>query len=76
MRGIVYIELEQYDLAIADYSSAIELQPEEIGILFNRGQTYFNLGKCEAADKDLEQYIEKALARMEVSDILTQEKLC
>ena len=51
-RGLIYEELGQYDLALADYAKAIELKPNFAMACTNRGITYRQLGKPDLALAD------------------------
>lgn len=73
MRGVVYDKLEKYDEAIKDFSIAIEHHPEEINLFYNRGKSYYSLGKCESARDDLQQYIVAVLSHTDVNELLTGE---
>jgi tetratricopeptide (TPR) repeat protein len=52
-RGIIFMSLEIYDKAIADYSSALHLKPEFGEIHINIGNVYF-MGKV--FDKAIDEY--------------------
>jgi len=43
-RGLLYQNLEQYELAIEDLLHASKLAPEEITIFYNLGICYYNMG--------------------------------
>ncbi|KAA3657576.1 MAG: tetratricopeptide repeat protein [Chloroflexi bacterium] len=51
-RGIAYYELEQHDVAIADYTHAIEIDPEFAFAFYNRGIAYFEKGQDDVAITD------------------------
>lgn len=42
-RGMVYIRLGEYQLALDDFDKAIELEPEEAALYYNRSIAYANL---------------------------------
>ena len=44
-RGIAYGKNGEYDLAIADFSKAIELEPETLIAYKHRGVAYYNKGR-------------------------------
>ncbi len=48
-RGIAYYRTKQYDKAIADLNSAIQLQYDDPEVYYNRGRIYSALGKYEEA---------------------------
>lgn len=52
-RGIIYMALENYEMAIKDYSNALKLKPEFGEIHVNIGNVYF-LGKV--FDKAIDEY--------------------
>ena len=52
------MELEKYDEAIADFSKAIELNPDFMGTYYNRGSVYIKLGKYAEACADFTKFIE------------------
>ena len=43
-RGLLYQNLEQYELAIEDLQHASKLAPEEVTIYYNLGICYYNMG--------------------------------
>jgi tetratricopeptide (TPR) repeat protein len=48
-RGLIYHRLGDYEQAVADYSSAIELKPDFPLAYNNRGWSYFQLGNSQLA---------------------------
>ena len=50
--GVSYDELGQYQTAIADYTKAIQLDPDYALAYNNRGVAYRNLGQYASADAD------------------------
>ncbi|WP_417380654.1 hypothetical protein [Gimesia sp.] len=54
-RGLLRWNAEQIDLAIADYSRAIELDPEDWEAYFHRWQAYNHHEEAEKAEQDREQ---------------------
>lgn len=58
MLGAIYQRMEQYDLAILRYNRAIELFPQDISALTNRGEIHLNLGRFLEAAADLKKVIE------------------
>src|ERR1022692_404706 len=52
-RGECHWAAREYDLALADFSRAIELSPENSQTLARRGLTYMSLADFEAAEADL-----------------------
>ncbi len=57
-RGIAYSKRHQYDLAISDYSKAIELEPKKEDAYVSRGIAYANIGKINLALEDFTKAIE------------------
>ena len=57
-RGWAYIELEQYEQAVADCTKAIELDPELALAYSNRGLAYLRLGQYEQTVADCTRAIE------------------
>ncbi len=57
-RGDYYMDLQQYDKALQDYSKAIENNPEYEIALHNRGGVYGKLGNNELALADYSRAIE------------------
>ncbi|MCP4415939.1 MAG: tetratricopeptide repeat protein, partial [Chloroflexi bacterium] len=56
-RGITYHDQGKFDLALADYSQAINLNPEDASAFYNRGITYHDQGKFDLALDDYSQAI-------------------
>jgi len=58
-RGWLYFEdLEEYDLAISDFSMAIEIHPDGPYNYFFRGYAYQELGQVDEARSDFEKVLE------------------
>jgi tetratricopeptide (TPR) repeat protein len=58
-RGFCYQKLRKYDLAIADYTKALELEPAMGAIVHgNRGYCYKSLGKPDLAAADFTKALE------------------
>lgn len=57
-RGLKYRELREYENAIADFSTAIEIDPEHILALKFRGLTYAILGDVERSAVDYDKSLE------------------
>ena len=53
-RGLGYLEKEEYDLAIADFGKAIQLDPEDPQALENRGRSLEAKGELSLAAHDFE----------------------
>jgi tetratricopeptide (TPR) repeat protein len=54
-RGQAYLRKSDFDLALADYNEALELDPQLAAGYFNRAFAHLALGQPEAACGDLEQ---------------------
>lgn len=57
-RGNSFYDLGQYDRAIADYNTALDLAPDDPVTLSNRGAAHLELGNNSAALDDLNRAIE------------------
>ena len=57
-RGIIYKELEEFDLAIQDYTLCLKIKPDYYPALINRGILNGNLGNFDSAINDLNKAIE------------------
>ena len=57
-RGNSYMELEEFDLALADFNSSIEINPEFAKAYFRRGILYKKMELIEKAAKDFKKAIE------------------
>jgi tetratricopeptide (TPR) repeat protein len=57
MLGAIYQKSEKYDLAIARYSMALKLHPNDIHALTNRAETYLMVGKFPEAAEDLKRVL-------------------
>lgn len=58
IRGEAYSQLKETEKAIADYSTAIALEPQRTGAYINRGRAYYQLRNYENATADLTKAIE------------------
>jgi Flp pilus assembly protein TadD len=56
--GAIYQGLEQHDVAILRYTSAINVFPQDIVSLTNRAEIYLNQGKFVEASEDLRKIIQ------------------
>lgn len=57
-RANSYMELEEFDLALADFNSSIEIDPEFARAYSRRGILYKKMELLEKAEKDLKKAIE------------------
>jgi tetratricopeptide (TPR) repeat protein len=57
MRGAAHYSLQEADLALADYSESIQLDPQDAKAYTNRGILYKNLGKSDQALADYAEAI-------------------
>jgi tetratricopeptide (TPR) repeat protein len=57
-RGVAYAEKGQYDLAVAEFDKALNIDPLEAGIYNNRGIAYSKEGRYELAIADFTKAIE------------------
>lgn len=55
--GAIYQQKQRFDLAVQRYTKALEIFPEDINSLANRGEIYLNLGNFKEAGNDLNQAI-------------------
>ncbi len=51
IRAAIYIEQEEYELALMDYATSIHLYPNDCQVHQFMGDTYQQLGKTEAAEQ-------------------------
>jgi tetratricopeptide (TPR) repeat protein len=56
-RGLVYGNLGQWDMAITDFSKALEIDPGYSGGYYNRGVAYGNIGQWDKAITDFSNLI-------------------
>lgn len=56
-RGLLYHSEKQYDYAIADFTSANGLTPQQPDPLIGRAQSYLALGKTKEAAADLDEAV-------------------
>ena len=52
-RGVIYVGKGDFDLAIKDYTTAIELNPQLAPVYYNRGEVWLRLKKWKEAKVDL-----------------------
>jgi tetratricopeptide (TPR) repeat protein len=57
-RANIYAQRTKYELAFADYSAALSLDPNNSLILYNRGNAYFDQQQYERAIGDFSRAIE------------------
>jgi len=56
-RGLAYKRKNQWDRAIADYSEAIRLNPNDAQVLSNRGNAFYYKGQLDRAIEDYDDAI-------------------
>jgi len=54
-RGVSYYKKKDYDKAIADYSKAVDLNPQFAEAYYNRGVAYSVKKKFDACKEDLDK---------------------
>lgn len=59
-RGVNFMELEQYERALADFDKAISMAPEVSAFYMNRGYLHKERGNREAAERDYRKALELA----------------
>lgn len=52
LRGVAYLAHGQYDLAVADFTESLRLQPKNAGAHNNRGQASYSKGDFKSAVQD------------------------
>jgi tetratricopeptide (TPR) repeat protein len=57
-RGLAYLSLGEREKAIADFDKALEWEPEQGTVLYNRGSAYYGLDQFNAALADFDQALE------------------
>ncbi|MCA2656464.1 tetratricopeptide repeat protein [Microcystis sp. M061S2] len=57
-RGVLYYNQQKYELALSDYTKAIEINPNYANAYYNRGNLYSNQQKYELALSDYSKAIE------------------
>ena len=57
-RGNAYNDLNEHEMAIADFNAAIELKPDYAGAYSNRANAYTNIGDVDRAIADLDKAID------------------
>ena len=56
-RGVTYAKLGKYDLAIADFSEGIKLEPNNKLAYRNRAMAYKKLGELRKAQEDYDYVV-------------------
>ena len=54
-RGNVFRDTGQYDRALVDYKTALELEPRNAWVRLERGRTYARMGQTQLAARDFEE---------------------
>ncbi len=57
VRSEVYTNLDEYEKALADLTSAVMENPDDIGVYEKRANLYYYMGKYDLADKDYQKII-------------------
>jgi len=58
LRGDIFVNLEETEKALKNYTSAIETNPEDTDIYERRAQLYYEMEEYALADKDYQKIIE------------------
>jgi len=58
MRGLIYMKLGDYEEAVADFTRALQLSPDETYIYADRAWSYFELANYQAAIRDFTAFLE------------------
>jgi len=69
-RGMVYMRLEKFRLALEDFNMSIELDPKEAGLYYNRYFAYASLGRNTNACKDLKRALDLGFTEKYGNDAL------
>jgi tetratricopeptide (TPR) repeat protein len=56
-RGMCYLEMKIYPLALADFNRCLEMDPDWAWAFAARGRTYLNMGNCKKAIADCDMAI-------------------
>lgn len=56
-RGMCYLEMKEYKLAIADFNRSLEMDPDWAWAFAARGRTYLSMGDCKRAIADCDNAI-------------------
>lgn len=56
-RGMCYLELKEYTLALSDFNRSLEMDPDWAWAFASRGRTYLNMGDCERAIADCDMAV-------------------
>ena len=59
-RGLVLQELQEYPSALEDFDKAIQINPNELSVYYNRSETLFLLLLVDEARQDIEDALELA----------------
>ena len=54
-RGVIFQDKGQYNMAISDFSKAIEINPKDAAAYYSRGITYFIINEYDKAWNDFKQ---------------------
>lgn len=65
-----YYENHDYDMAIENYSRAIEIDPESYETYYHRGGNYFMKGNFDSAFDDITQYLKMYPSNKTAKDLL------
>lgn len=58
VRGVVFVAHREYERALSDFSSSLEKNPNDAGVLNNRGQCHYMLRNYPAAIADYTQAVQ------------------
>jgi len=58
LRGAVYVEIDELDLALNDYNKSLEYNPENVGLFFDKASVLFDLGEYDKAILCYEKFLE------------------
>ena len=75
MRGLAYLELGEFDLCVADYSGAIEIDAENPYFFKERGDCFAGLGDVDMARADYEKTIELSGDNPDWNELVNQAEV-
>ncbi|MBC8316108.1 MAG: hypothetical protein ISR57_08495 [Bacteroidales bacterium] len=69
-RGYAYLIVEEYPLAVQDFTETMRINPTQTGAIVGRGIARFEMGDHVEAESDLRQYIEQVKSNPMAFDYL------
>ena len=75
LRAMIHNVVENYNAALADYNTALKLAPQDVDILCERAQLFYNHKNCDLSDNDYNEVLRIAPNNLKAQIGLARNKI-